>query len=468
VSFPLSIEFEKDMSIGAKMKVIGIGGGGGNAIDRMIQSGLTGVEFIIMNTDGQAVERSLAAIKLQLGRELTKGRGVGGNPELGRQAAEENEAEITELLRGSELVFIAAGMGGGTGTGAAPVVAKIARDLGALTIAVVTKPFHFEGNRRMMACEAGIKLLREQVDALIVIPNQRILNVVDATTTFPDALKKADSVLTNATRGISDIISLPGLFNVDLSDVRSVMQNSGDAIMGIGIASGPDRAKQIVQMAIHSPLLEDVQITGASGLLVNITGSPATTFLEVMDAMTELTAAVGSDVNVKFGAVFSENAGDELKMTVIATGFKGSSVDSRIIVDQSVNFQPQRVQDMSIAPSIRREIEAKRTSEVTPVKPNGNGNGSTNGNAFPTTTSLGYPAENGNGNGNPNVPSYPNGNAAGYPNGNGYAKNELTPNSAVPQDKRIRLVVDLDGEPPPDFAVPTIVRRNGNHVHEVA
>lgn len=403
---PLSFEFADEWQISAKMKVVGVGGAGGNAVDRMIASALKGVEFISINTDAQALDKSLATRKVQIGRMLTKGLGAGANPNVGREAAEQDAELLAEALQGSDLVFITAGMGGGTGTGAAPKVAEIARGLGALTVAIVTKPFAFEASRRMAVAETGIKALREVVDTLVVIPNQRLLSIVDAKTTFLDAFRKADMVLTDATRGISDLISVTGIVNLDFADVKAVMQGSGDALMGIGIAVGDERGKKAAQIAIHSPLLEDVAINGALGVLVNITGSSEMTLYEVNEAATEVTNAAGEGANVIFGAVVDDNVGEEIRVTVIATGFRGASgVIRPPLPDVSYDFQGKRGLDLQIPTKTRREMEAAaRTAASAAVKPNGNGNGS---------------------------------------------------------GHRIHLEVDLDGEPPTDFGIPTFLRKNG-------
>ncbi len=438
MSTPLNFEFADDKQLTAVMKVVGVGGAGGNAVDRMIQSGLTGVEFISINTDAQSLDRTLAPRKLQIGRTLTKGLGAGANPTIGREAADQDVELITEALRGADLVFISAGMGGGTGTGAAPKVAEIARSLGALTIAIITKPFHFEGNKRMAVADQGVKLLREQVDTLVVIPNQRLLSIVDAGTSFMEAFKRADSVLTDATRGISDIISIPGLINVDFADVRTIMQGSGDAMMGIGVASGEDRGKKAALMAIHSPLLEDVKINGALSVLVNITGSPDMTLFEIDQAAWEVTNAAGANANVIFGAVVDSAAGDDIRVTVIATGFKSPSVDLPLLPDPSYDFKKQPRPDISIPTITRREQETARSADPFAVKTNGSING------------------NGNGNGN------------GHINGNGHSDilGDSGGHSIPINPNRIHLEVNLDDDPPVDFAVPTFMRRNGNHVKQ--
>jgi|694.fasta_scaffold56810_3 cell division protein FtsZ len=308
-------------SFGAKIKVVGVGGGGGNAVNTMIRSGLEGVDFIVANTDAQALKASLAPHQIQLGKELTKGLGAGADPDIGRDAALEDRMELQEFLSDADMVFITAGMGGGTGTGAAAVVAQIARELGALTVAVVTKPFAFEGKRRRKHAELGVARLRECVDTLITIPNQRLLQVATPDLSMLDAFKLADNVLVNAVRGISDIINTPGLINVDFADVKAVMSSMGHALMGIGYGNGTDRALSAARQAISSPLLEDVDIEGATGILINITAGTNVSIMEVNNACMIIQEAAHEDANIIFGAVIDEALGDEIRITVIATGF---------------------------------------------------------------------------------------------------------------------------------------------------
>lgn len=305
----------------AVIKVIGVGGGGGNAINTMIESGLTGVEFIAANTDVQALQSNLAPIKIQLGRELTKGLGAGANPDVGRDAAIEDKAIIQDVIAGADMVFITAGMGGGTGTGAAPVIAQVAREMGALTVGVVTKPFSFEGKRRKKHADGGIGALRASVDTLITIPNQRLLSIASADMSMLDGFKLADNVLVNAVKGISDIINIPGRVNVDFADVKTIMSEMGMALMGIGIASGASRAVEAARSAINSPLLEEIDIEGATGILINITGSANMTLHEISDASTLIQEAAHEDANIIFGAVVDDDMGDAIRVTVIATGF---------------------------------------------------------------------------------------------------------------------------------------------------
>lgn len=306
---------------GAIIKVVGVGGGGGNALNTMIESGLSGVEFIAANTDLQALQTNLAPIKIQLGKELTKGLGAGANPETGRNAALEDKSILQEVLSGADMVFITSGMGGGTGTGAAPIIAAIAKELGALTVGVVTKPFTFEGKRRKQQSELGIQSLRQAVDTLITIPNQRLLSIASPDMSMLDGFKLADEVLLNAVKGISDIINIPGRVNVDFADVKTIMSEMGMALMGIGSSSGQNRAIEAARSAINSPLLEDIDIEGATGILINITGSSDMTLHEISEASTLIQEAAHEDANIIFGAVIDENAGDCIRVTVIATGF---------------------------------------------------------------------------------------------------------------------------------------------------
>ena len=314
-------ELEVDVQPAAMIKVIGVGGAGGNAVNRMIASGLRGVEFLIANTDIQALAGSLANKKLQIGPQLTKGLGSGGDPMVGRRSAEEDEQAIADLLEGADMVFITAGMGGGTGTGAAPVVARVARQIGALTVAVVSRPFDFEGRRRGRQAIDGLAELRAEVDTLIIIPNQRLLHVVGKDTPLTDAFAVADEVLLKATKGISDLVTVPGLVNLDFADVKAIMASQGNALMGTGRAAGPDRAALAAHQAVSSPLLEDVSVSGASGVLLNITGGRDLTLHEVNEASTVVMEAAGEDANVIFGAVIDPALDGEIVITVIATGF---------------------------------------------------------------------------------------------------------------------------------------------------
>src|SRR5687768_12799984 len=311
--------------LGAKIKVVGVGGGGGNAVNRMIQAGIKGVEFIVANTDLQAMRASLAPIKLQIGGKLTKGLGAGANPEIGKQAALEDTDRILEALSGADMIFITTGMGGGTGTGAAPIIASLAAELGSLTVAVVTKPFGFEGKRRRVQAEQGIRSLRDTVDTLITIPNERLLNFVERGTSLNEAFKIADDILRQAVQGISDLITVPGEINLDFADVKTIMHGMGMALMGTGVSSGEHRAVEAAQRAISSPLLEEASIEGAKGVLINITGGPDMTLFEVHEAASVIQEAADEEANIIFGTVIDPRMKDEVKVTVIATGFDAAT-----------------------------------------------------------------------------------------------------------------------------------------------
>ncbi|PJF44183.1 MAG: cell division protein FtsZ [Phototrophicales bacterium] len=312
----------------AKIKVVGVGGGGGNAVNRMIDEGMGGVEFVAVNTDSQALMTSKAKTRVRIGDKLTRGLGAGGNPEIGRKAAEESIDELREVLRNADMVFITCGMGGGTGTGAAPIVAQVAREMGALTIGVVTRPFTFEGSRRIQASEMGIENLKGQVDTLIVIPNDRLLQIIDKRTPMQEAFSFADDVLRQGIQGISELITVPGLINLDFNDVRAIMSEGGAALMAVGRASGEDRARVAAEAAISSTLL-DVTIDGARGILFNVTGGPNMSLFEVNEAAAIIKETAHPDVNLIFGAVVDENMGDEIRITVIATGFDQDRVVRR-------------------------------------------------------------------------------------------------------------------------------------------
>ncbi|WP_160722896.1 cell division protein FtsZ [Bacillus sp. USDA818B3_A] len=316
--------WDLDMNIDqiARIKVIGVGGGGNNAVNRMIEDGIQGVEFIAVNTDAQALNLSKAEIKMQIGATLTRGLGAGANPEVGRKAVEESRKQLQEVLEGADMVFVTAGMGGGTGTGAAPAIAEIARKLGALTIGVVTRPFGFEGKRRAVNAANGINLMREAVDTLIIIPNDRLLQIVDKKTPIMEAFREADNVLRQGVQGISDLIAVPGLINLDFADVKTIMTNQGTALMGIGVAKGPDRAVEAAKKAISSPLLE-TSIDGAQGVLMNITGGSNLSLFEVQEAADLVASASDHELNMIFGSIINDNLKDEIMITVIATGFTG-------------------------------------------------------------------------------------------------------------------------------------------------
>jgi len=374
-------ELDKTASVshGAKIKVIGVGGSGGNAVNTMIKSGLTGVEFITVNTDRQALQASLADVKIPIGGELTKGLGAGANPEVGRRAALEDYHKIADVLTGADMVFVTAGMGGGTGTGAAPVIAKIAKELGILTVGVVTKPFDFEGRKRMRQAHDGIRFLREGVDSLITIPNQRLLSIAGNHMSFMDAFKKADEVLLNAVQGISDLINHTGLINTDFADVRTIMANKGLALMGTGLGEGEHRAVEAATNAISSPLLENISVDGATGLIINVTGGPDLTAFEVNEATTLIMEAAHEDAEIIFGTVIDEALGEQVKVTVIATGLGGSEAfqAQRIdtVLQQPLQAEPATIQAQaaahinSQAPEPEEETQAVQAAVVPPPAP---------------------------------------------------------------------------------------------------
>lgn len=345
-------EFDEVQSQFARIKVVGVGGGGQNAINRMIDAGLQGVEFSALNTDAQALMMSNASVKLRMGEKLTRGLGAGSNPEVGQKAAEESREEIRALLEGADMVFVTAGMGGGTGTGGAPIVAEVAREVNALTVGVVTRPFAFEGRKRQQQAEQGIEMLREKVDTLIVIPNDRLLQVAEKRTSILDAFKLADDVLRQGVQGISDLITVPGLINLDFADVRTIMDSAGSALMGIGVCTGEDRAVKAAKAAVSSPLLE-ASIEGARGILLNITGSSNLGLFEVNDAAEIIAEAADPEANIIFGAVIDETLRDEVRVTVIATGF--DNVDNRRRSGlRDFDIQPFDGDDLDIPAFLRR------------------------------------------------------------------------------------------------------------------
>ncbi len=318
----------------AKIKVVGVGGGGGNAVNRMIETGVKGVEFIVANTDYQVLSKSKADVKIQLGKQLTEGLGAGGKPEVGRESAVESKKEIEEALKGADMIFITCGMGGGTGTGAASIVAEIAQGLGALTVAIVTKPFSFEGKRRMENAMAGLEELKKHVDTLIVIPNDRLREIIDKSTPLLEAFKEVDNVLRRGVQSISDLIAVVGLVNLDFADIKAVMEKSGDAIIGIGIGMGEDRAVEAAKQAVSSPLLE-TSITGATDAIINITGGVNLTLFEAEQAAEVVRNAANNDINTIFGSVINENLTDEVIVTVIATGFNKQKPQKQIYDQQA-------------------------------------------------------------------------------------------------------------------------------------
>jgi cell division protein FtsZ len=351
-------ELEETISQSARMKVVGVGGGGGNAVNRMIDEHLSGVEFISVNTDSQALLSNKADVKVQIGKKLTRGLGAGARPEIGRQAIEENRDDVLHLLEGADLVFVTCGMGGGTGTGAAPIIAQLSRDVGALTVGIITKPFLFEGRKRMRQAEIGISELRKQVDTLIIVPNERLLAVVGKNVPFQDALKKADEVLLHATQGISTLISVTGLVNVDFADVRTVMQNGGSALMGTGTGRGDDRALEAAQHAISSPLLDNVSIAGSTGVLVNITGGQDLTLGEVNQISEIIHEAAGDQAEIIFGAVNDPAMAGEVRVTVIATGFDKTSAQQE---------GPLRGVPSGVLPFPARQAPARPSGSAVPM-----------------------------------------------------------------------------------------------------
>jgi cell division protein FtsZ len=358
-------EFEETPTRNARMKVIGVGGAGGNAVNRMVDEDLEGVEFISANTDAQVLKQSRAEVTIQLGKKLTRGLGAGARPEIGRQALHESREEVRKALEGSDLVFITAGMGGGTGTGAAPLVGEIARELGALTIGIVTRPFSFEGRKRMRQAEQGLAELRRTVDTMIVVPNDRLLSVVGKGTSFRDALKRADEVLLHATQGISDLIRVSGEVNVDFADVRTVMACRGPALMGSGFGEGDDRAQEAAQEAISSPLLDEVSIAGAKGVLINITGGMDLAIDEVSQISSIIQEEAGDDAEIIFGAVHDPSLEGKVRVTVIATGFDRSEEEERKIIRPEFTRapQPQPKQPVPAQQPPRRAVAVGGSSE---------------------------------------------------------------------------------------------------------
>ncbi len=358
------------------IKVIGVGGGGGNAVDRMIQSRMRGIEFLVANTDAQCLRKSIAPIKLPIGQKLTQGRGAGANPEVGQQAAREDADSLRASLEGSEMIFITAGMGGGTGSGAAPVIAEISKELGALTVGVVTKPFHFEGRVRARQAEDAIEALRQSVDTLIVIPNEKLLAVAERRTGVREAFRLADDVLRKGVQGISDIILVPGDINVDFADVKTIMQERGDALMGMGQGQGEKRATIAAQQAISSPLLDDISISGATGLLVNITGGADLSLAEVSDAMSIVTEACDDECNIIYGHVVDEGLNDECRITVIATGFNKRREMAKTVPFPETARRPFSASIEQAAVARRKNVVGSPNvfvEEVTPAKPLGRG-----------------------------------------------------------------------------------------------
>ncbi len=388
--------FAEDFMGYANIKVLGIGGGGGNAINRMIEGGLKGVEFIAINTDAQVLETSLAEKKIQIGRQLTGGLGAGANPELGRRAVDENRQEVAEAIGKPDMVFITAGMGGGTGTGAAPMIAEIAKEVGALTVAIITRPFIFEGMKRIKRAKEGISELREKVDTLITIPNERLLEIVDKKTSLMEAFGVADEILHQATKGISDLITIPGLINCDFADVRTVMLEMGDALMGTGCGEGDEKAIDAARDAISSPLLENTSIGGAKGVLINVTGGEDMSLFDVNTATSLIYEEAGDDANIIFGAVIDPEMKERMRITVIATGIGGESPVARkekqkekeitsttqpgkpisMFPEETVVIRrqtPQVVRPVEVPVGVATDVQEQYVSDSTPEPANGNG-----------------------------------------------------------------------------------------------
>lgn len=353
-------ELEDNTCLGANIKVVGVGGGGNNAVSTMIESGLTGVEFVVANTDAQALDHNKATKKIQLGQELTRGLGAGANPEIGKRAAIESYNDIVEALEGTDMVFVTAGMGGGTGTGGAPVIAKIAKELGALTIGVVTRPFFFEGKKRMRHANDGIAELKENVDTLIVVPNQKLLSISSERTSLIETFKRADEVLFQAVKGISDLINIRGLINLDFADIRTVMANQGMAIMGTGYATGDNRAIEAANQAVSSPLLENVSIEGAKGIIINVTGGPDLSLYEVNEASMLITDAAHEDAEIIFGAVIDDTMGEEIRVTVIATGFGKENAQQY--------SQPQYQNPHQQVQAVQQHVDMNNLPPIPPVQ----------------------------------------------------------------------------------------------------
>ncbi|MFD2682913.1 cell division protein FtsZ [Bacillus seohaeanensis] len=366
------LEFDTNLDSLATIKVIGVGGGGNNAVNRMIEHGVQGVEFIAVNTDAQALNLSKAEIKMQIGAKLTRGLGAGANPEVGKKAAEESKEQIEEALKGADMVFVTAGMGGGTGTGAAPVIAQIARDLGALTVGVVTRPFTFEGRKRSSQAGGGIGSMKEAVDTLIVIPNDRLLEIVDKSTPMLEAFREADNVLRQGVQGISDLIATPGLINLDFADVKTIMSNKGSALMGIGVASGENRAAEAAKKAVSSPLLE-TSIDGAQGVLMNITGGSNLSLYEVQEAADIVASASDQDVNMIFGSVINDNLKDEIVVTVIATGFSEEVLQTTKQPQRSFGGLKQNPAPSNNQPTVKREPKIEEPKREEPQRNTGQG-----------------------------------------------------------------------------------------------
>jgi cell division protein FtsZ len=398
----LRLTLDEEPYAGARIKVIGVGGGGGNAVNRMVQTGLDGVEFIVANTDLQALRSNAASLKLQIGSKLTKGLGAGADPNVGRNAALEDTESILQALDGADMIFVTTGLGGGTGTGAAPVIASLASELGALTVAVVTKPFKFEGKKRQIQAERGLEALRDSVDTIITIPNERLLSIIDRSTPLTEAFCTADDVLRQAIQGISDLILVPGLINLDFADVKTIMAGMGLAMMGTGVAEGEGRAIEAARRAISSPLLEGSSVNGARGVIINVTGGTDLSLMEVSDASTIVQEAADEDANIIFGAVVDPGLKGKVKITVIATGFNPAAVarpataTAQTPVDMTPYAEQLRIRAES-SPSVDRNAQriafARRSILDLPMAAAGGGASGTGAHAAGADPSLGDPQQ---------------------------------------------------------------------------
>ena len=443
-------EIQEEKTLGAKIKVIGVGGGGCNAVNTMIRAGLTGVDFIAANTDKQVLQSVLAPTKIAIGQELTRGLGAGANPEIGRKAALEDYAQIAEILAGADMVFITAGMGGGTGTGAAPVFAKIAKEVGALTVGVVTKPFLFEGKKRMKQAIEGMNQLRECVDSLIIIPNNRLLNISSSALSMMEAFKKADEVLLNAVQGISDLINHTGYINSDFADVRTIMQNKGLALMGIGFGEGEHRALEAATAAISSPLLEDISINGATGIIINITGGSSLTLHEVNEATSIIQEAADDDAQIIFGTVIDETMNGRVKVTVVATGL---GCDADLLLSTNTASNNASLNILANAPAGASAVNNNVNSNLVNNSNNTNNNSLNNG--------LGATVANNNATASATATAASAANLANVANNNPANNN----NSGSPELNRAReiarrLGMISEASEKQDIDVPAFMRRN--------
>jgi len=449
-------EIQTEKTLGAKIKVIGVGGGGCNAVNSMIRAGLTGVDFICANTDKQVLESSLAGTKIAIGQELTRGLGAGANPEIGRKAALEDYAQIAEILSGADMVFITAGMGGGTGTGAAPVFAKVAKEIGALTVGVVTKPFLFEGKKRMRQAIEGMNQLRDCVDSLIIIPNNRLLNISSNSLSMMEAFKKADEVLLNAVQGISDLINHTGYINSDFADVRTIMQNKGLALMGIGYGEGEHRALEAATAAISSPLLEDISINGATGIIINITGASTLTLHEVNEATSIIQEAADEDAQIIFGTVLDESMNARVKVTVVATGL---GCDANLLLAPTASTNNASLASTAAATSMNSNNNAMNASTNTATN--------TVANTSATATATAATANSNTMNNGLGATSAGNSVPVLTSNNNNTSENTNSNTSVNPElarareiARRLGMISDVENK---DIDVPAFMRRNNEN-----